>query len=92
MVGADGIELGTADVGRGPDIEPCRERGQRVKRLLLAQVKFKRARGGKPIMWSIINKISKEPVCLAFAHIGANDRFKRKHFPNIPPTLDVGGR
>ena len=38
MVVTDGIELGTADVG--PDIEPCRERGQRVKRLLMAQFKF----------------------------------------------------
>ena len=38
MVGTNGFELGTADVG--PDIEPCRERGQRVKRLLMAQFKF----------------------------------------------------
>ena len=30
MVGTDGFELGTADVG--PDIEPRRERGQRGKR------------------------------------------------------------
>ena len=30
MVGTDGFELGTADVG--PDIEPRHERGQRGKR------------------------------------------------------------